>query len=1222
MQRTFAFIVCVFLCAASGLWGQNLTSINGVVADPTGAVIPGAAVRLENIQTQALRESKSDDEGRYQFVQVQPGEYRLRVTAQGFPETVVNEIRLLVNTPATVNVTFEKVGSVTETVSVSAEAIQINTQDATIGNTFGTKPILQLPFEGRNVVGLLSLQPGVTFLGETPPGLNNDYRSGSVNGGRSDQANVTLDGVDVNDQQNRNAFTSVLRVTLDSVQEFRVITTNANADMGRSSGAQVSLVTKSGTNSFHGSLYEYLRNKKTNANDFFSNAAGTPLNKLNRNVYGGSLGGPILRNRLFFFANYEGRKDRTETVVNRTVPTPTLRQGQLGYLREVAQGGGTVYLSPEQVRTLVDPSGIGASQAALAVFNRYPLPNNTTVGDGINSAGYLFNAPTTLDWHTYILRLDYNLSQNNQVFIRGNLQDDKRTDAPQFPGLAPNNTGLNNSKGLAVGVNSVLSPNLVNTFRYGYTRQGFEDTGVSLDPRVSFRLLSDVQGFTRPFIRLTPVHSIADDITWTRGTHTLQGGFFLRGIRNNRTSYANSFPTASLNSSWLAQSGGDLNRNLPDLRATYRTAFRDAAVAVLGVVAQGDISYNYDIQGNALPVGAPNRRQFNAEEYEFYVQDTWRATRALTLTAGIRYSLMPPVYEANGLQVSPVPRLNDWFDQRVALANAGLGQNLVEPVRYVLRDQGGRDLYPFHKNNWAPRFSLAYSPQGDSGLSRFLFGGPGRTAIRAGWGMFYDLVGAGLITSFDQSSLGLTTALTNASSSLTSATAPRFTSVTAVPPSILEPAPPSNFPVTAPNVFAITNSLDDSLKMPYTMNMNFSIGREFGGGFFVQGSYVGRLSRRSLVSEDLATPTNVRDPRSGQTYFEAATALARLSEAGTPVASVQPIPFWENLFPGIAGNGLTATQVAFRSFDANAPDYTSALYDFDVACAPACSTLGRYAFFNRQFSYLRALRSVGNGNYHAMQWTARKRFGTGDQVEFNYTLSKSIDLGSGTEAQALLGAAFNTYSIITQPFDRRQFRAVSDYDVRHNWNANVVYGLPFGRGRGLLDRGGWVNAIVGGWQLGGLYRQSSGLPTGVGNGRFWPTNWNLTGNATQLRDVESGSYKNAPAPPGGTSGPNLFANPEDALEAFGFTLPGQTGSRNTLRGDGFFNIDANLAKRFDMPFEGHSLQFRWEVFNVTNTARFDVISLSLSRGVAGSFGRYSGTLSPPRVMQFALRYEF
>ncbi|MFN7936734.1 MAG: carboxypeptidase-like regulatory domain-containing protein [Bryobacteraceae bacterium] len=1213
MRLRFGSLLVVMALNAAIAFAQGTTQLNGTVTDPTGAAVPNANIELQNTDTGLKRSTSSDASGNYLFAQTAPGNYSLSVQASGFSATTVNNIRLLVNTPATVAVKLE-VGQVSETVSVTAEALQVNTTDASIGNSFGSKPILQLPFEGRNVVGLLSLQPGVSFAGEN---LTNSYRGGNVMGGKNDQANVTLDGVDVNDQQNRDPFTSVLRVTLDSVQEFRVTTTNANPDQGRSSGAQVALVTKSGTNQFHGSAYEFLRNKKTNANSFFNNLSGLPLAKLNRNVFGASLGGPIQKNRMFFFGNYEGRKDRTEAQAIRTIPTETLRQGIVRYIRT---DGSIATLTAADMRTRIDPLAIGPSQNALAVMQQYPLPNTTVVGDSINTSGFIFNAPTTVDNNTYIAKLDFLLDNSSKhvMFLRGNLQDDKSTSAPQFPGMAPNNTGLNNSKGLATGLTSALSARMVNNFRYGLTRVGREDTGVSLLPFVTFRTMDPLNGNNRPFIRKTPVHTVADDFSWMKGKHELKFGFVSRFIRNNRLAYGNSFHSASTNSSWLVSSGAELNRPLTDIRSTAINAYRDAAMAALGVVSQGNASYNYNKDGSPLATGAGVPRQFNAEEYEFYGQDTWRVTRALTVTYGLRWSLMPPVYEANGVQTVSRQPLSNWFADRSGAADLGAPQSIVQPVEYILKEQpGGRDLYPYHKKNFAPRVAVAYSPQGTGGLSRFLFGGPGKTAIRAGWGMYYDLMGAGLITNYDVSALGLSTSITNPSATLSLSNAPRFQGLNSIPNGLLVPAPPAGFPQKAPNVFAITNSLDDVLLTPYTMNPSFSVSREFSGGWFVQGSYVGRFSRRSLMSEDIAMPTNYKDQASGVRYFEAATLLARQALAETPVANVQPIPFWENLYGNIAGGGLTATQRVYQRYLANAPDYTYALYELDVLCRPGCSKFGQYTFYNPQYSYLRTLRSTGSGSYHGMLWTVRKRFTSGDDITFNYTFSKSIDLASTPENST------GSQGVVINSFNRGLFRAVSDYDARHQVNATWVYGLPFGKGRKFADRGGLTNAVIGGWQLSGLWRMSSGLPISIGNGRFWPTNWNITGYATQIGQFADGTNKNAGAPPGGTGGANIFQNPAEAVKAFEYSLPGAVGGRNNVRGDGNFNMDMGLGKTFAMPYrEGHTLQFRWEVFNVTNTARFDPFSISGTLGTLGSFGKYSDTLTLPRVMQFSLRYDF
>jgi hypothetical protein len=1197
MKQIFAILILAAVALA-----QAVSSLTGSVTDPSGAAIANASVELTNLDTNVKRSGATTADGAYSFPQLPPGRYSLAVKATGFSTRSVNDLQLKIATPVTQNVQLE-IGAVTEVVSVEARTPQVNTQDASIGNNFGQKAILELPMEGRNIVGLLSLQPGVTYYGEN----GNSYRSGNVNGGKADQANITLDGVDVNDQQDRTSFTAALRLSLDSVQEFRIVTTGVGAEFGRSSGAQITLASRSGTNELHGSLYHFLRNKATNANSFFNNQNKIPLAKLNRNIYGGTIGGPAIRNKLFYFGNFEGRQDRREDSILRTVPTESLRRGEVRYLRTDRSVG---ILTPQDIRTRIDPLGIGPSQAALAHLSSYPLPNDGAQGDGLNTSGFRFNAPIGVHFKTYTSRLDYVIDKNSnhQLFVRGQLQDDKSTTAPQFPGLAPNDTTLSGSRGVAIGLNSVLSASTVNNFRYGLTRVSTENSGVSLLPYVTFRSISDRFGITRPFIRLTPVHTFSDDVTWMKSKHEWKMGGIVRLVRNSRINYAKSFNDASINSSWMLNTGADINAPITDLNTTFRTAFRDATMATLGAITQVNAYYNYDKAGKPLAPGTGVARRFDNNEFELYLQDTWKVTKSLTATFGLRYMLMPPIHEATGLQTSTSFPLSQFFAQRASLADAGLPQSQVPPIQYVLKDQGGRDLYAFHKKNFAPRAALAYSPSAESGIGRFLFGAPGRSVIRAGWGMYYDLLGSGLLTTYDGVALGLSSNLTNSSGTQTLSSAPRFTGINSIPASLTLPPPTAGFPQTAPNIQDIATSIEDSINMPYSMNFNLSLGREFKNGWFVEASYVGRESRRSLIYEDISQPTNLRDSASGVTYFEAATQLMQLSRARTPVANVNRIPYWENLFPGAANATMSATQRIYQVFDANGPDTTNALWSVDVLCRPSCSKFGPFAYYNRQYSFLRALRSVGFGSFHSMQWTLRKQFANGDQLHFNYTFGKSIDLGSRPESStASNGTIINSWN-------RSQFRATSDFDSRHQLNANAVYNLPFAKGK-----------VYGGWQLGGLFRLQSGLPTSVGIGRNYPTNWNATGYATPTGvPFADGTNKNGAAPVAtGTSGPNIFQNPVAALASWDFTLPGQTGSRNTVRGDGNFNIDMNLTKSFTMPWsENHKVMVRWDVFNVTNSTRFDPFFTSISLGTTGSFGKYTDTFTLPRVMQFSLRYNF
>src|SRR5690242_9144717 len=574
---TLASLLVLLLLSVTGYAQSGGTTIRGTVKDPNGNVVAGATVTITDTANNFTRTQSSNLDGGYVFTAVPPGTYRLDVTAPGFKTASASGLVALVDTPTVRDVQLE-IGQVSETVDVTSTAeAAINTSDASLGNSFERKRIVELPLNANNVVGLLSLQPGVT-------------RSGFVNGGRADQSNITLDGVDVNEQQDGldvitdEAFASVLRVTRDSLQEFRVTTTNPNAEQGRSSGAQVSLVTRSGSNQWHGSLFEIHRNTVTTANDFFNNAAGVERPQLLRNIFGGSLGGPIKKDRAFFFFTYEGFREATATSVVREVPLPTLGQGIVRYRTESGDSdpgcpagtpSGVNCLTPAEIQdaytSFNGPPGPGINPQALAVLaaaaQRYPA-NDTTVGDGLNTSGFRFNARTPTELNTYIGRFDFNLTDRQTVFVRGNYQSDTVTRAVYFssdcsiPGDniqcfpdTPPLTTWNHPKGLAAGHVWTISPTLVNRFNYGFTRASFTQNGDSNENQVNFRFIFSPQSFQRTLARTTPVHNFVDDVSWVRGNHTFGFGGNVRLITNNRTSLGASFDSAIINPSFYNFSG-------------------------------------------------------------------------------------------------------------------------------------------------------------------------------------------------------------------------------------------------------------------------------------------------------------------------------------------------------------------------------------------------------------------------------------------------------------------------------------------------------------------------------------------------------------------------------------------------------------------------------------------------------------------------------------------
>ena len=1228
------------------MFGQGLTSLTGTVNDPTGAVIPAARLAIVNSDTAAQRTAVSDAQGRYTFSQVQPGTYKLTISASGFNDETMNGVRLLVNTPATVDVAMKVGPGVATTVAVSAEAAQVNTEDATIGNAIGGQIITQLPFESRNVVGLLAIQPGVVYLGETLPGTLNDPRSGSVDGGKTDQGNVTLDGVDVNDQQNRASFTSVLRVTLDSVQEFRTTTTNAGAEYGHSSGAQVSMITRSGTNTLHGSAYEYLRNTDTSANSFFNNAAGVPRAQLNRNVYGGAVGGPIKKDKLFFFANYEGRKDASAQSVLRTVPTDNFRQGTVLY---GTTSGGIGTMTPAQIAQ-VSP---GVDPAVLTYLQQFPHPNDFTTGDGLNTAGYRFNASAPLRFNTYIAKFDYQLNTKNTIFARGNLQNDNFANgAPQFPGGPATGVYLNNSKGIATGLTTVLSPSLVSTFRYGFTRAGVQTTGVLAgswsDP--SYGSLSPLYGTTTGQVNLIPTHDIHEDLVWTKGAHTLSFGGEALLIHNQYNTNANSFSTAAADGLYLAGDGDSLL--LPDAKIS-NTTIQDIAT-LTGLLTKNTLKVNYDLQGNVLPLGATVNRLFGEKHFDMYAQDAWKVRRGLTVSAGVRLSLNPAVKELNGYNVDSTQPIASWLAARAALAASGQSAAGAGLITYDLSSKTGRGLYPF-MTDWAPRASIAWSPQSTSGLAKLLTGGPDQMSIRVGWGIYYDAFGQGLEKSFS-GAVGFATSVASGPGAPIDTSTPRFTGFYNLPPlSAFPTPPPGGFPqtISAGSLLQAT-SLDDTLRAPYTENFNFSIQRQLKGNFMLQVAYVNRESHRSLIGEDMATPVNLVDPKSGMSYYQAVAALAPYVYSKAAASSVPAVAFWEDMYPAAAGNGLTATQNVYNNaYKTHPGDWTTSLLAIDkpitaaaAAAAPftgcnaagvltstqlPCGRLGAFSMYAPQFISLIGFRSVGAGNYNGMHVTLRKAYSKGYQFDFNYTWSKCEDLGSAPETtlnssgQAVSGAGSG---FILQPYNQSIMKAVCNYDATQVVSGLGVLDMPFGEGKAFLNTSNkFVNAVLGGWQLTSVVTASTGFPVSVSNGGVYPTEWNSSGYATQTGIVPSPSTnENAPsAAPNQKGGANVFSNPALAYAAYSQTAAGQIGQRNGIRGQGPFSIDMGLGKSFqvftyhDQP---HTLRLRAEAFNVTNSVRFDAGSANFNIGNQAKFGQYTQTFGSPRVFQFSGRYEF
>ena len=1323
---TWALLIALILGVSSpALYAQQgTTAIVGDVTDPQGSAVVSAAVKISDATRNVSRETQTDAIGHYEFLALQPGSYVMHVEATGFRQSVTQKIDALVGTTQRVNIKLE-LGTINETVTVTeSAAAAVNTTDATIGNAFESKQILALPFEGRDAAGVLSLQPGVAYI-PLPKDINPnvDTRNGALNGARGDQTNLTLDGVDNNTQTTGTPFQGAVRSTLDSIEEFRVTTAGDNADQGRSSGGQVALVTKSGTNSFHGSLYEQHRPTNTVANDYFNKlselSAGLPNKPAIelRNTFGGALGGPMLKDRLFFFYTYEGQRQSESTQVSRNVPSNTLRDGVVIYpcapvldksgnvitpATQVCPGkpvtgqSGTVYqipagrfgVGPAEIKKMdpnctglgTCPLGNGPDPAVLATFQKFAAPTanvsdcNNFDGAGFNVACNSFSAPTPLRLNTNIARIDYNINRSgtHRLFARGNYQADKQSFAPQYAGLQPNDARRVTSRALAIGYTAVLSNTLVNSFHYGLTRQSQTDQGLVTLPQTDIRFFNSVvpSNSTTTSFQI-PVHNWLDDISWTRGKHSLQFGSNVRLINNLRQSDTTSFNNGLVNPAYLnvspAGSGGSLDPGafaFPEVDPNFANVYNNAVVDLVGIVDQVTGNYNRTKNGTVLPQGAFVDRHFRSWEYDWYLQDVWHPKSNLTITAGLRYTILEPPYETNGTQAAPNISLNQFVNKRAQLM--AQGQTFAPAFSFDLSGQanGKAPYWPWDYKDFGPRLAIAYSPKGNDGIWKALFGGAGKTSIRAGFGIVYDHFGEALVNTFDQNgTFGLSTGISNAASIQTVDGGARYTGFHDIPVSssngiLLTPPPAGGFPATPPAstlgnpVQQISWGLDDNIKTPYSELLDFAVTRELKGGLVFQAAYVGRFAHRLLQQLDLGMPVNITDPKSKMTYFQAAKIFAQDKINGVSVANVQPIPFWEDLFPAAAGvsntgpfscnqTGVsavpnpTATQAMYELFYCNSGNgtlgETNAINILDSFCFPACLNQqpgkapaapgqpgGPYQFYNPQFSALYAWSSAGSSNYNGAQFSLRSKPTHGVQFDFNYVYSASYDWGSDAERSVIYGG-FNSSSIVNT-WNPRQNYGPSDFDTRHSINFNFIADAPFGKGKRFGS--GWntaLDTILGGWQLSGVGRWSSGLPWSAANGAFnFPTNFQLPGDGVLLGAVpKTGVFpgtKDAPSP-------NVFADGAAAAAAFRLPFVGETGQRNNLRGPGFFSVDAGVNKNFRLT-ERQFLRFSAYAYNVTNSVRFDSQNINNNIADQASFGVFSKTLTTERRMEFALRYQF
>jgi len=1280
--RFLAVLFLIFAALPAITRAQSVASVTGTVTDSSGAAVPDASVQLVDTRTGNAYSAKTASDGTYRIVDLPPGPgYSLTVKKDGFQSFVVGSLYLPVATPTTEDVKLQ-LGTVSQTVEVTAQgSVTLNTTDATIGHDLDMHAIETLPNEFRDNPGnLLRLEAGVVSAQVNSGQAKranldpNGTRDGSVAGARADQNNIIVDGIDATDFRTGQAFTIESSIPVEAIQEFTTQVAMPTPEYGGRGGSQTVITTKSGTNTFHGSAYEYNRTAATEANTYFNNQTDIPRLALVRNQFGANLGGPVLKDKLFFFFEYDGRRDASALSAVQIVPFPHVGQGELAYINNNLGCDKTARLTSSDTSTncvtiapaaevaSFDPcsttacSSPGFTQAGpapvlLNVFaHRYPAPNDFVDGDGVNTAGFRFNAPDPDTENSYLGRIDYNLSGSNRLFGRFNIINSQTVNLNngllpfQFPGdpLTALETGRN--RGWVVGDTWTINSSTINQFTIGETRAN-EQFPISFNPAGSLYELSffgsfEGASFATPYERQTsqgdvvPDPTLRDDVTMSHGKHTIQFGVQWNPTKV-RSSLTNDFvfiqeglggAVTGLNSSFRP---ANIN---PD--STVLNEWDNFLIGDLGIIWNYQAAINYNGGGTALPLGSGADRDWRINQYAGYVQDTWRVRNDLTITAGVRYQYQQAPYEVHGTEAQFFnTTLANIVATREANGLAGIsGPDATPLLTYQLagKGNGAPPLYHPDKNDFSPRLGLAWNPSFTDGFLGNLFGDR-KTVLRAGAGLIYDESVIYAITNFEDQSnylFGNTVAQQfntgNTDIANVLETDPRMNSLSAAPFAVTPP--PFQTPLTP---FAIFNDgIDPALKTPYSITASLGIQRELPGGFQVEADYYGNFGRRLMQLGDVSQAMDFTDPTSKQTLVQAFSTLEEDSRqnggAGVPVASVPNQPFFENQISQALGGpcasnpqiGMSCTAFVYTTqFQALQQGATGEI----VASLPFPQNVG----LTPQFFVDALMANKGFSSYNSLFTTVRKRLSNNLQFDFNYTYSHSIDNGS-TVANENGNFESGVTSVMCDVTNNRACRGNSEFDARHQISADFVYDLPFGRGQAFgRDVNPWLNEAIGGWQVSGIETWRTGLAFTVNNtsdatfdtvSLAADTGMIFTGTQSQVRS-------NIHVDPAEGGALQFFASQSAAASAFSPVTGLQSGSRDTLHGPHFSNLDLAVSKNFPLPNERYKLQFRAEAYNVFNHPNF---GLPDTGALDGNFGVITGLAGqePSRVMQFALRFDF
>lgn len=1228
--------MCFLVCVTAAAFGQLYTgSITGTVKDPTGAVVPNANVTITDVGKGFNYTATTDNGGIFTVKNLPPATYKERVEAPGFTPFERNNIVVEVNSNVEASASLELV-STGQTVTVSETgASQLQTEDATTGQTINRTLINNLPLISRQVFDLAYLSPGVSqppgqTYGSAGGGIGNNFVS---NGGRNAQADILIDGISSTTyEQNTGFVTPLYTPSVEAVQEFRIQQSNFSAEIGFSSGTVVNLVTRSGTNDIHGTLYDFLRNTDLNANSFFNNRAGQPRTSYQRNNFGGTVGGPILKNKLFYFFDYDGTREISPAAGTFGVPSAAERTGNFGELCgnvggtfnaagqcSIAAGqiwdpysavqnntygnGGlrqafipfnnmATYASPgNPIAPFITPNVPGnlINPITQKVMSYFPLPNvgGTPGTTSYNPySNYYATGKNVNNSNQYDIKLDSRLTDNDQLSVRFSQQWGNSLGANLFGNALDANTqGPNTSLTYSGAVNytHIFSPKTLLTATVGYDHNWANTAGnAALYPNVTLESLgfSTIVANQLRSSGFPALPSFQINQYSAENGNTNIGGQAYSGLIYGRDVYH------FIGSIGHTAAGHDLHMGA-EFRVHRINFTQFGYPAGLFSFGQNGTSQYQSVGGDSMATfltGFANN--WSAYEnpvtpatqnlqYGGFIQDNWHVNDRLTLNLGVRYDVDHPRTERYN-QMS-------FFDLNAPSPIAGVpGVPATGSVEFVGQNGYGRNPYQTYYGAIGPRFGFAYRI------------GQNWT-VRGGYGLYYDASKYGAAGTGSGSAGFLNfTALTGING--------YNNSYNYVPGNVI--GQPLALATKIGNSQGVNSGLGGNLSgipiyqfntLPQEQSWSFGIQRQLPFGILTDFEYVGRKGTHLYLGGDTYAVSHLpesaadafrADPAALQAYVPIPTALANAVKARTPAYS----------------NGLwNGTWPAYNAY-LPYPQFPLGVY-------------GQSGLQNQD-------PPIGNSIYHAFQMRIDKRFSRGLQFLFTYSAQKSIDnssiAGSGVYIDGYSGA---TLASIQDPNNLRLERSLSAFDISQVAQLTALYELPIGHGKLLGSNWNrWIDGVLGGWQVNGIYRWDTGLPLilFLNGGNSLPTYGGQRPNLPyQLQTA-------------GTVGPdvNYFSNGPTAAN-IGEWIPAPYFDGNAprtlpnVRQQGTNNLTASLFKSFGLGFrEGTRLELRGEAFNVLNRVQFAAPNTTIGANNLSTFGLITGQANQPRTLQVALKLYF